>query len=194
MRFFSNTKIDFLGKRKIGFFISGSLLLMGIISLILHGGPRYNIDFTGGTLLQLKFEKEVKIEELRSILTVKGYSDSEIKHFGSPNEIVINSGIQLSTDELSTTIEGIIKETFTDNPFVIQRVEKVGPKIGKELIVDTLLAIFWAIILILLYVMWRFEMKFAIGAILALVHDVLITIGIFSVLDIEKSSPLISAV
>ena len=194
MRFFSNTNFDFLGIRKIGYAFSSSLILVGIISLILHGGPRYNIDFTGGTLVQLKFEKDVQIEQIRDALTAKGYGDSEIKHFGALNEIVIRAGINQTTDELTNTFEPIIRAALPDNPFSEQRLEKVGPKIGKELILDALYAILWAIILILIYVMWRFEIKFALGAILALLHDVTITIGIFSLLNIEISAPIIAAV
>jgi len=194
MRFFSETNIDFLSKRKFGFTFSSAMILIGIVSLILHGGPRYNIDFTGGTLVHLRFEKDVQIEEVRKALAGKGYGDSEIKHFGALNEVVIRASIDQSTDEISNVFEPIIREAIPDNPFEEQRLEKVGPKIGKELIVDALSAVFWAIILILIYVMWRFEFKFALGAILALIHDVLITIGIFSLLDIEISAPIIAAV
>jgi preprotein translocase subunit SecF len=194
MRFFSNTNINFLGKRKIGYIFSGILIIIGIVSMVGHGGLRYNIDFTGGTLVQLKFEKSVKIEDIRQALTSKGYGDAEIKHFGADNEIVIRTGVDQSAEELSGRFEPIIQEAFPDNPFVEQRLEKVGPKIGKELIVDAVSAIFWALILILFYVMWRFEFKFALGAIIALMHDVFITLGLFSLLDIEISAPIIAAV
>jgi preprotein translocase subunit SecF len=194
MQFFSNTKIDFLAKRKIGFIFSIAMISIGLISLIMHGGPRFNIDFVGGTLVHLKFDNDVKIEDVRAALAQKGYGDSEIKHFGDKNEIVIRAGIDAESGEFATRIEPILTQTFPDNPFVEQRVEKVGPKIGKELIVDALSAVFWAIILILLYVMWRFEIKFALAAILALIHDILITIGMFSILDIEISAPIIAAV
>jgi preprotein translocase subunit SecF len=194
MRFFANTNINFIDNRKIGFIISGLLILIGMFSIIFHGGLHYNIDFTGGTLVQLKFEKPVSIEDIRSALTSEGYGDSEIKHFGTPYEVVIRAGLTETTDELSNTFEPIIRKALPDNPFVEQRLEKVGPKIGKELIVDFMSAIFWAIILILFYVMWRFEFRFALGAILALIHDVFITLGVFSILDIEISAPIIAAV
>ena len=194
MRFFSKTNINFIGNRKFGYIFSGILIVIGIVSLVLHGGLRYNIDFTGGTLVQLKFENEVKIEDIRQALAAQGYGDSEIKHFGSPYEVVIRAGLDQTTDELSNRFEPIIREALPDNPFVEQRLEKVGPKIGKELIVDFMSAIFWAIVLILFYVMWRFEIKFALGAILALLHDVFITLGIFSILNIEISAPIIAAV
>ena len=194
MQFLSNTNIKFVENRKAGYILSGIIILASIVSLILHNGPKYNIDFTGGTLVHLKFEKPVEIESVRSAISSKGYGDSEIKHFGSNKDISIRSGLERSVGELSTTFEKIIEDAFPDNPFVVQRVEKVGPKIGKELVVDTLLAIFWAMILILIYVMWRFEFKFALGAILALLHDILITIGIFSIFEIEISSTTIAAV
>jgi preprotein translocase subunit SecF len=194
MQFLSDTSIDFLSKRKFGFTFSSALILIGVVSLIMHGGPRYNIDFTGGTLVHLQFERDVQIEDIRTALTAEGYGDSEIKHFGALNEVVIRAGVDQSTDEISNVFEPIIRAAIPDNPFVELRLEKVGPKIGKELIVDALSAVFWAILLILIYVMWRFEFKFALGAILALIHDVTITIGIFSLLDIEISAPIIAAV
>ncbi len=194
MQIFENTNIEFVEKRKMGYIISGIIILASIVSLILHGGPKYSIDFTGGTLVHLKFEQPVEIENIRSAIGAKGYGDSEIKYFGADNEIAIRSSSERSVEELSTTMEKIIKESFAGNQFIVQRVEKVGPKIGKELIVDTMFAIFWAIILILIYVMWRFELKFALGAILALIHDVMITIGIFSIFEIEISAPVIAAV
>jgi preprotein translocase SecF subunit len=194
MQFFANTHFDFIGNRKPGYIFSSTLILAGIISLIMHGGPRFNIDFEGGTLVQLEFKKDVRIEDVRNALAAEGYGDSEIKHFGANNEIVIRTGVEKTTDELSNILEPIVRKAFPDNPFVEQRLEKVGPKVGKELVVKALYAIFWAIVLILLYVMWRFELKFALGAILATVHDVLITIGIFSLLNIEISAPIIAAV
>jgi preprotein translocase subunit SecF len=194
MRFFAKANFKFVENRKYGFLFSGLLILIGLFSIVFHKGLHYNIDFTGGTLVQLKFEKEVKIEEIRTALAAKGYGDSEIKHFGNPFEVVIRAGLDQSTDELSNTFEPIIKAALPDNPFIEQRLEKVGPKVGKELIVDFMSAIFWAIVLILFYVMWRFEFKFAVGAILALLHDVFITLGVFSILDIEISAPIIAAV
>jgi preprotein translocase subunit SecF len=194
MQFFTNTSIDFMGKRRMSYLFSAIIITIGIISLIYHGGPRYNIDFTGGTIIHLKFQNAVEIDKLRSALSTKGYGDSEITHFGSENEVLIRAGVERTDEELFVTIEKIISEEFPENPFEIQRIEKVGPKMGKELIVDALLAIFWAILLILIYVMWRFELKYALGAIIALIHDVLITIGVFSLLGIEISAPVIAAV
>jgi len=194
MHIFKNANFAFIPNRKAGYIVSAILILASIVSLIAHGGPRYNIDFTGGTLLHLRFEKNVEIQNIRSIIADKGFGDAEIKHFGERNEISIRTGVERSVDEVSATINTALSQSIADNPFEVQRVESVGPKVGRELIVQALLAVFWAMVLILIYVMWRFEFKFSIGAIAAIVHDVIITLGMFSILDIEISAPIIAAV
>ncbi len=194
MQFIRKTNIQFMKVRKYAYAFSLTLITISIVSLILHGGPRYNIDFTGGTLIQLKFEKPVKIKDIRTALTKHGYKDAEIKHFGNPREVVVRIGLVGKKQELSTQIENIIETKITDNPFTVERVEKVGPKIGHELILDAIKAIFWSMVLILIYVMWRFEFKFSVGAIVALMHDVTITMGVFSVFNLEISSPIIAAI
>ncbi|MCD6374536.1 MAG: protein translocase subunit SecF [Caldisericaceae bacterium] len=193
MRFFGKTNIQFIKVRKLAYVFSLSLIAISIISLILHGGPRYNIDFTGGTLVQLKFEKPIEIQKVRSAISIHGFGDAEIKHFGAPNEVVIRVGVSESDEEVATVIEKLISDQIKDNPYVVERVEKVGPKIGHELVLDAIKAILWSMILILIYVMWRFEFKYSIGAIVALAHDVTITLGIFSVFNIEISAPIIAA-
>lgn len=195
MRFLSNTKIEFISIRKIGYIVSISLIAVSVLSLVMHGGPKYNIDFTGGTLVHLKFVNDVEIQNLRSALASEGQAEAEIKHFGAMNEISIRTMDEGNTEEeISITIENLIEKALPDNPFVVQRVEKVGPKIGRELIFQALKAVFWAMLLILIYIMWRFEFKFSIGAIAALLHDITITLGVFSIFDIEISAPIIAAV
>ena len=194
MHIFKDAKYEIVSKRKVGYIISATLIIISIVSLILHGGPRYNIDFTGGTLAHLKFEKDVEIEQMRNLLASKGYGDAEIKHFGAPNEIAIRVGLQGDYEDIPTLIEQEIAQAMPENPFVVQRNETVGPKVGRELIVDALLAIFWAMLLILIYIMVRFEIKFSVGAVAALAHDIIITLGVFSILDIEISAPIIAAV
>jgi preprotein translocase subunit SecF len=194
MQLFANANYNIISKRKIGYMFSGTLILISIISLIIHGGPKYNIDFTGGTLIQLKFEKDIQIDVLRKALSDKGYKGLEIKHFGAPNEVAIRAGLQRSAEEISSTMEKVIRDAIPDNPFVVQQIEKVGPKIGQELVWSAIKAIFWALVLILFYILWRFEFRFSIGAIVALVHDVTITLGVFSIFEIEISAPLIAAI
>ena len=194
MQFLKNININFIDKRKMGYLVSAILITVSVVSLVLHGGPKYNVDFTGGTIVQLKFQENVVIEEVRTILSTHGFGDAEIKHFGYDDEIMIRVGLDNQDEEAANKIEDAIRAELSANPFVVQRVEKVGPKIGHELIIDALLAIFWAMVLILFYVMWRFEFKFSIGAILAILHDITITLGVFSVFEIEVSAPIIAAV
>lgn len=194
MQLFANANFNIIPNRKKGYIFSAILITVSIVSLIIHGGPKYNIDFTGGTLIQLKFEKEIKIQDVRNALSSKGYKGLEIKHFGAENEVAIRAGLQRTAEEISTTMEKIIEESIPDNHFVIQQIEKVGPKIGQELIWSAVKAIFWALVLILFYILWRFEFRFSIGAIVALIHDVTITLGVFSIFEIEISAPLIAAI
>jgi preprotein translocase subunit SecF len=194
MQFLTDTNIDFIGKRKIGFIFSSILILAGVISLIVHGGPRYNIDFTGGKLLHLQFEKPVDIGELRSILSSAGHGDAEITHFGQENDVIIRTSLEQVVDSPEQSIHAVIKRAMPDNPFTELQNDTVGPKIGKELKIDAFQAILWAMVLILIYIMWRFELRFSLGAILALAHDIIITIGIFSLMNIEISAPIIAAV
>ncbi len=194
MQFFTNTNYDIVSKRKIGYIFSAALIFISIVSLIMHGGPKYNIDFTGGTLLQLKFDKDVAIQDMRRAISSAGMKEVEIKHFGAKNEVAIRTGVDVNIETVSHTIEEAIKKAMPDNPFIVERVEKVGPKVGHELIIQALMAIFWSMVLILFYIMWRFEFKFSIGAIIALAHDVTITMGIFSVFNIEISAPIIAAI
>ncbi len=193
MRFIGKTNVQFIKVRKIAYIISLSLIAASIISLIIHGGPRYNIDFTGGTLIQLKFEKPIEIQSVRSAIAEHGYGDAEIKHFGNKQEVVVRVGVAKSKAQVASVIEDLIKNNIPDNSFIVERVEKVGPKIGHELILDAIKAILWSMILILIYVMWRFEFKYSVGAIAALAHDVTITLGIFSIFNIEISAPIIAA-
>lgn len=179
--------------RKLGYTISLTLIAISLISLFIHGGPRYNIDFTGGTLIQLKFEKDIQIETVREAVGKKGFGESEIKHFGNPKDISIRLGLQQSSQEVATIITTTIQESIKDNPFVVQRIETVGPKVGKEIIYDALKAIFWANILMLLYIMWRFEFKFSVPAVVALIHDTTIALGVFSVFEIEVSAQVVAA-
>ncbi|KAA3617426.1 MAG: protein translocase subunit SecF [Calditrichaeota bacterium] len=193
MQFFNNTNFALIDKRKMGYIVSATLLIISIGSLILHGGPKLNIDFTGGSLLHLQFEKNVEIQEFRDLLASRNLK-GEIKHFGAENEISIRMSTEHIKEDIASLLSADINAAIPDNPFEILRNETVGPKIGVELLLDALYAIFVAMLLILLYVIVRFEFKFSIGAIAALAHDVIITLGIFSVFEIEISAPIIAAV
>ena len=186
--------IDFVGKRGYAFALSALLIIAGIVSLILHGGPNYGIDFAGGTLLQVKFQKGVKIEELREVVRRLGLGEVLIQTFGSKDEFLIR--LERSSGELkglSSMIKEGLRKAFGEGSFEIRRVEMVGPKVGKDLRQKGIKAIIFALIGILIYVSWRFEFRFAVGAVVALAHDVMITLGVFSLLDKEISLPVLAA-
>ena len=188
MRFLSKTNIDFISKQKIAGFLSITLIVAGIASLIIKGGPLLSIDFTGGTVAQVKFEKPVELGQLRETLSDYGFKGAEIVEFGSPDEILIKTQFSGSSSEISEKLTLALGNSFT-----LRRVESVGPKIGKELQTDALKAIGLALILILIYITFRFDRYYALGSVMALIHDVLITLGVFSLLDYEINLSIIAA-
>jgi preprotein translocase SecF subunit len=182
-----------VGKRKVAFIISACLIGIGLISLIAHGGPSFSIDFAGGTLLQIQFERDLSVQQIRNSLDKIGWGDAEIQKFAQGREFLI----RIKKQEVGTTVGDEIKQAFArdfpDNTFEVRREEKVGPKIGEELKGKAVWAIIYAMLGILIYISWRFEFKFAVGAIAALFHDVLITVGIFSILNKEISLAIVAA-
>ena len=193
MRFLKETNIDFLSMRRFGFVISGSFILAGIVSLLLQGGPLLSIDFTGGTLAQIRFEEAPDIAKVRSALGALDVGLGEVQTFGTPNEILIRLQLSQNAENLTTELKAALQAQFPGQSIDFRRVETVGPKIGSELKGKAFFAVFTAIIGILIYISIRFELKFAIGAIAALIHDVLITLGVFSILNYEISLAIIAA-
>ena len=193
MRFLKETNIDFLSMRRFGFVISGSFILAGIVSLLLQGGPLLSIDFTGGTLAQVRFEEAPDIAKVRSALGALDVGIGEVQTFGTPNEILIRLQVSQNAENLTTELKAALQAQFPGQSIDFRRVETVGPKIGSELKGKAFFAVFTAIIGILIYISIRFEFKFAIGAIAALIHDVLITLGVFSILNYEISLAIIAA-
>ncbi len=194
MQFFNEPNINFVGSRKIAYFVSGTLILIGIISLILHGGPKYSIDFLGGTAIQLRFEKPVQVGQVRSAMAELGLANAEIKHFGASNEVLVRVLTkQGAGQDITKQIVEQLKKKLPDNPVEVRRIERVGPKIGSELRRAAIYAVFFSLGLLLIYISWRFEFKFAVGAIVALFHDVMITLGIFSILGQEISLAVVAA-
>lgn len=188
MRFLSKTNLDFTSKQKITSFLSITLIFAGIVSLTVKGGPLLSIDFTGGTVAQVKFEKPVELGQLRVSLSDFGFKGAEIVEFGSPDEVLIKTQFTGSSSEISEKLTLALGKTFT-----LRRVESVGPKIGKELQSDALKAIGLALLLILIYITFRFDRYYALGSVMALIHDVLITLGVFSLLDYEINLSIIAA-
>jgi len=188
MRFLSKTNIDFISKQKLTGLLSIVLIIAGIASLIIKGGPLLSIDFTGGTVAQIKFEKPVELGQLRNTLSDYGFKGAEIVEFGNPDEVLIKTQFTGSSSEISEKLTLALGKTF-----ILRRVESVGPKIGKELQSDALKAIGLALLLILIYITFRFDRYYALGSVMALIHDVLITLGVFSLLDYEINLSIIAA-
>lgn len=193
MKLIKKTNFNFLGSQKFGFVISSSFILAGIISLALRGGPVLGIDFTGGTIVQIQMESSPDVSELRSSLDELNIGISEVQTFGSSNEIIIRIKDSYKSEDISSILTDVFSQKFPNEKIEFRRFEAVGPKIGSELQGKALISIIFAIIGILIYISIRFEVSFAIGAISALVHDVLITLGIFSILGYEISLPIIAA-
>jgi preprotein translocase subunit SecF len=188
------THIDFMGMFKPALMVSVLLILAGVVSVFMHGGLKYGIDFAGGTLVQLKFESPPAIESIRSGLKEIGLADSTIQEFGSPDTILIRvERSEGKLEEMGARIKESLEQTRGFAGITVERVEMVGPKVGKDLRQKALLSMVYAIIGIVIYISWRFEFQYAIAAIIALMHDVLITMGAFSVLDKEFTLVLVAA-
>jgi len=190
-----NINLDFVGKRKLAVIFSLVLIAIGIVSLLIQGGPNYGIDFAGGTLVQVKFEEATGAKQIKEALQGLELGTSSVQQFGDEaNEFLIRTPASSSELEgLSLKISTALEGTYGAGKFEIRRAEMVGPQVGKDLREKGLLAILYAMIGILIYVTWRFEFRFAVGAIVALVHDVLITLGAFSVFGKEIDLPIIAA-
>jgi preprotein translocase subunit SecF len=191
----SATKIDFMGKRRGAFIISGLLIIAGIVSLIVHGGPNYGIDFAGGTLIQVRFSQPVSLDEIRESLKDAALGGT-IQRFGAEGVGEYLIRLQTSSSDvegLSATIKDALAKRFGEDTFEIRRTEMVGPKVGKDLRRKGLQAIIFALIGILIYISLRFKFRFAVGAVVALAHDVMITVGVFSLTNKEFSLPVLAA-
>lgn len=190
----SDTHFDFMSKIKITLAISGLLILISLGSMVLSGGLKFGIDFSGGTLIQLQFKTPPDIEVIRDGLNTIGLGDSTIQEFGTKRDILIR--VQRSEEkleEVGSQVRNSLSGKFNKADIIIERVEMVGPKVGRDLREKALLSILYAIIGIVIYISWRFELQYAIAAIIALIHDVLITMGAFSVLDKEFTLVIVAA-
>lgn len=234
--------IDFIGKRHIAYTVSALMIIIGIISIIFHGGPKYGIDFAGGTLIQVKFSSPVEIDRIKSGLSASNLSNSSVQLFGDEkeNEFLVRTNTPvIANKEFSQSLIEALK-TATGNAPEIRRVEMVGPQVGKDLQQKALFAIFYSLVFIAVYIsgrfefkwmlsiiigaglfgavyffslfnlnmallitaalvvtfaiFWLLELKYAMAAIIALVHDVMITIGMFSIFDKEFNLPIIAAI
>ena len=169
MRFLSKTNINFISKQKFAVFISVALIIAGITSLVMKGGPLLSIDFTGGIEGQVQFDNKIKVIEIKQrLLNNNKLQDLSITEFGGSNEFLIKTKFEGTNNEF----QDILFNSFKENNFNINRIDLIGPKIGKELQRDAIYAVVLSLLLILLYIGIRFDFYYALGSMCALAHDV----------------------
>jgi preprotein translocase subunit SecF len=197
MRLIKETHINFIAQRRWTMILSAALIVIGLASVAVHKGFNTSIDFAGGTLVEVRFDPPVPLDEVRAVVKRAGFEGAEVTHFGGEEEVLIKVKAIGEAAEASEAITAALREHFTESFAAadgLRRVESVGPKIGSELKTAAFWAIIYSLAGIVVYISWRFEFRFAIAAIIALIHDVLITLGFFSVTDREISIPVIAGI
>jgi len=182
MRFFGKTSIDFMGKRRLWYVVSATVIGLGMLSLIVKG-VNYGIDFLGGTEIVVRFQNNVDVGDVRASMDRAGFTKAEINTFGSDRDILIRTPEQGEGNVVGDRIRAGLQAQFPTNPFIVQKEDKIGPKIGAELRRDAIYAVLASLVAILLYLGFRFKFLWAAGAVTALFHDVLLTLGLVSIFD-----------
>lgn len=191
--FKSGTSIDFIGKRGFAFIFSVVLLLACIYSLATTG-LNYGIDFSGGTKVELVYPEDVSVIDMRATLEAGGFAEAVVQHFGSQKDVLVRVPLseQSKDDKVSLRVVELLDASSVGKGEV-RSVEFVGPTFGKELFEKGILALLYALIGVMIYVAFRFEWKFSLGSVVALVHDVAITLGLFSLMKLEFTMPVLAA-
>ncbi len=178
---------------RVAVFVSAFLLLASIGGLLLNG-LNFGIDFTGGTLVEVRYDNSIELSIVRSTLSNGGYEDAVVQHFGTDKDVLIRLGVYKDKNNETLSNEIITLLKASGHAVEMRRVEFVGPQVGEELVENGGLALLYTLIGILIYVAIRFEKRFALGAVLALVHDALITVGIFAIFKLEFDLTVLAAV
>ncbi|MBC8019116.1 MAG: protein translocase subunit SecF [Verrucomicrobia bacterium] len=198
MELLGKTNIDFIGKRNISFAISAIISIIGIIGIIQisRGAANMGIDFSGGTSMQLKFTKPLPIADARAALHKNGIAKAELQEIKDGNQLLIkiDKNTSLALGKAAEAVQAAIKKEFADNAFTVESSTEIGPSIGDKLRKDTMIAVVIALLGIILYIAWRFDFKFGIGATLATTHDCLAMIAVFYVMNLEINLMFITAV
>jgi len=193
MQILGQTRIDFMGKRKLAMVFSILLILLSIGSLATRG-LSFGIDFTGGTLIEVAYPDSADLGEIRDLLEEAGYGDAQVQHFGTSRDVLIRIAPRDNKVSAELSEEVLTALRNADSAVEMRRVEFVGPQVGEELTEQGGLAVLYALLGILIYITLRFEYRFSFGAVAALVHDVLITLGVFSVLQVEFDLTVLAAI
>ena len=197
MELLGKTNIDFIGMRKISFVISGIIAILGIIGIIQisRGAANMGIDFSGGTAMQLKFAQPVTTLAAREALAKEGLKEVDLQEIKDGNKLLIKMRKStIGTGKVADTVQEALKKEFPANPFTVESSTEIGPTIGEKLKSDTLMAVALSMLGIILYIAWRFDFKFGVGAVVATMHDVLCIIAVFYVMNKEVNLLLVTAV
>ncbi|MCZ6791260.1 MAG: protein translocase subunit SecF [Candidatus Dadabacteria bacterium] len=192
------TRIDFMGKRRKAIFVSIVLIVISIGSLIYHKGPNWGVEFTGGTEIHIKLAKDLSIKDIKNTLDATGYPPEVVQQLGLSGDreyLIRFSPDLIKFDQIQDFQSELEKIMATNESFKggsIQRVDYIGPRVGKELISKAIISILLGCVGILIYVMIRFEFGFAMGAVIALIHDTVITLGAISLMDKEFTLALVA--
>lgn len=189
MEFFVNKHYPFVAMRTKAYLFSGSLILLSLVLFFIFG-LNYGVDFVGGTSLEVRFRDPVELEKVRSVVSSKFTSD-RIQNFGSPNDVLIH--VIEQNDKVAGDVLNLLNTNFTNNSAEMRAVSQVGPKIGEELKSSAVWATLWGLAFIVIYLALRFHWKWGLAAVIALAHDVLITLGVFVVLRLEFSLGSVAA-
>ena len=195
MQIFNKTsKFNFMGGRKLASGLSAAVILVALVSVFARG-LNLGIDFTGGTLVEVGYAQPVELPAVRKSLVEGGFDDATVQHFGTSRDVLVRLAPRDGVESAVVSDQAFAAmQRATEGKAELRRVEFVGPQVGDELTEDGGLAMLYALICILLYVGIRFEYRFAMGAVIALVHDVIVTIGIFSLFQVEFDLPVLAAV
>jgi preprotein translocase subunit SecF len=187
------THIDFMGKRKLAMAFSLTLILISLV-LLFTRGLSFGIDFTGGTLIEVAYPDAVELGGIRDVLEEAGFSDIQVQHFGTARDVLIRIAPRADTASAKLSEDVMTALKSADTAVEKRRVEFVGPQVGGELTEQGGLAVLYSLIGILIYVAMRFEYRFSLGAVAALIHDVIITLGVFSLFQVEFDLTVLAAI
>ncbi len=192
---FRNPNYDFIGKRKWAYIISIIFTLIGLGTLAVRGGLRYDLDFTGGTLIQVRFEQPPTIARIRASLARIQLGESVIQEFGDNREFIIRMPLLegVSSEEISRRVQGALGTEPSLGKFEIRRVEFVGPQVGRELQLQAVYLVLGGLIWIAIYLAFRFDLRGGVAAVIAVVHDVIVCLGALSLFNREFSLPVLAA-
>jgi preprotein translocase SecF subunit len=191
---FKTPNYDFIGKRKWAYYVSIAFTLLSLGSLVARGGLRYDIDFTGGTLMQVRFEGAPSVAQVRASLARIELGESVIQQFGDAREFVIRLPLAaVPSEEVARRVQAALGGDAQLGKFEIRRVEFVGPQVGRDLPLQAIYAVVAGMIGILLYIAVRFDLRGGVAAIIAVFHDVLVCLGALSLTNREFSLPVLAA-